>query len=122
MLARSHALYVCTYIMLGIFVYTVLYHLQRGVVLNFVVNFRAMAIYMGCNHWVWLRRLPINQEIKSKSQVNQAIKESFRVRSSDQEINLAIKIFDRRRRWKYGAHSGDSLVPRPRRGRGKSGS
>ena len=47
------------------------------------------------------------QEIKNNSQVNQAIKESFRVRSSDQGLNLAIKIFDRRRRWKYGAHSGD---------------
>ena len=66
-----------------------------------------MRICTGRNHWVWLRRLPIDQEIKNKSQVNQAIKESFGVRSSDQELNLAIKIFDRRRRWKYSAHSGD---------------
>ena len=39
--------------------------------------------------------------------VNQVIKRCTKARSSDQDRILVIKIFDRRRRWKYRAHCGD---------------
>ena len=45
--------------------------------------------------------------IKRKSLVDQEIKGCFKAGSSDQEQILAIKNFDRRRRWKYRVHSGD---------------
>ena len=48
-----------------------------------------------------------DQTIKRKNLVDQEIKSSFKVESSDQEPILAIKNFDRRRRWKYRAHCGD---------------
>ena len=48
-----------------------------------------------------------NQTIKRKSLVDQEIKSSFKAGSSDQEPILAIKKFDRRRRWKYRAHCCD---------------
>ena len=50
---------------------------------------------------------PTDQTIKRKSLVDQEIKSSFKAGSSDQEPILAIKNFDRRRRWKYRAHCGD---------------
>ena len=50
---------------------------------------------------------PTDQTIKRKSLVDQEIKSSFKAGSSDQEPILAIKNFDRRRRWKYRAHYGD---------------
>ena len=39
--------------------------------------------------------------------LRQAIKQAPRYESSNQGVIFAIKIFDRRRRWKYGAYSGD---------------
>ena len=50
---------------------------------------------------------PTDQTIKRKSLVDQEIKSSFKAGSSDQEPILAIKNFDRRRRWKYRAHCCD---------------
>ena len=51
--------------------------------------------------------ITVNQAIKALGKLDQAIKQASRNESRDQEGILAIKTFDRRRRWKYGAHSGD---------------
>ena len=48
--------------------------------------------------------ITVNQAL---GKLDQAIKQASRIESRDQEGILAIKTFDRRRRWKYGAHSGD---------------
>ena len=48
-----------------------------------------------------------NQAIKALGKLDQAIKQASGNESRDQEGILAIKTFDRRRRWKYGVHSGD---------------
>ena len=45
-----------------------------------------------------------NQEIKA---LDQAIKQALRDESSDQATISTIKILDRRRSWKYRAHSSD---------------
>ena len=45
--------------------------------------------------------------IKRKKFVDQGIKRCFKAGSSDQEPVLAIKNFDRRRRWKYRAYGSD---------------
>ena len=47
----------------------------------------------------------INESMLEK--LGQAIKQAPRYESSDQALVLAIKIFDCRRRCKYGAYSGD---------------
>ena len=48
-----------------------------------------------------------NQEIKTLEKLNQAIKQASRDESSDQASISTIKILDRRRSWKYRAHSSD---------------
>ena len=48
-----------------------------------------------------------NQAIKALRKLDQAIKQASRNESRDQAGILAIKTFDRRRRWKYGVDSGD---------------
>ena len=48
-----------------------------------------------------------NQRIKTLEKLGQAIKQAPRYESSDQGLIFEIKIFDRRRSWKYGAYSGD---------------
>ena len=48
-----------------------------------------------------------NQEIKTLEKLNQAIKQASRDESSDQASISMIKILDRRRSWKYRAHSSD---------------
>ena len=48
-----------------------------------------------------------NQAIKALGKLDQAIKQASRNESRDQAGILAIKTLDRRRRWKYGVHSGD---------------
>ena len=58
----------------------------------------------GRNQWVWS---PVRSTIKRKILVDQEIKGCLKAGSSDQEQNLAIKNFDRRRRWKYRIYSGD---------------
>ena len=56
------------------------------------------------NQWVWSL---VQSTIKCKFLVDQEIKGCLKAGSSDQEQNLAIKNFDRRRRWKYKVYSGD---------------
>ena len=46
-----------------------------------------------------------NQAIKTAEKVDQAIKQAFRDESNDHAPILTIKFLDRRRRWKYRAHS-----------------
>ena len=48
-----------------------------------------------------------NQEIKTLENLDQAIKQASRDESSDQASISMIKILDRRRSWKYRAHSSD---------------
>ena len=48
-----------------------------------------------------------NQRIKTLEKLGQAIKQAPRYESSDQGLIFEIKIFDRRRSWKYRAYSGD---------------
>ena len=48
-----------------------------------------------------------NQEIKTLEKLDQAIKQVSRDESSDQASISTIKILDRRRSWKYRAHSSD---------------
>ena len=48
-----------------------------------------------------------NQAIKALGTLDQAIKQASRNESRDKAGILAIKTFDRRRRWKYGVHSSD---------------
>ena len=48
-----------------------------------------------------------NQEIKTLEKLDQAIKQASRDESSDQASISTIKILDRRRSWKYRAHSSD---------------
>ena len=48
-----------------------------------------------------------NQEINTLEKLDQAIKQASRDESSDQASILTIKILDRRRSWKYRAHSSD---------------
>ena len=52
----------------------------------------------GRNHWVWLLGLQFDQAIKSVDHGGSRIKKCIKARSSDQEPNLTIKTFDRRRR------------------------
>ena len=47
-----------------------------------------------------------NQEIKTLEKLDQAIKQASRDESSDQ-ASVSIKILDRCRSWKYGAHCSD---------------
>ena len=58
----------------------------------------------GHNQWVWSL---VRSTIKRNISVDQEINGCFKEGSSDQERILAIKNFDRRRRWKYRVHSGD---------------
>ena len=60
----------------------------------------------GRNQWVWSLA---QSTIKRKILVDQEIKGCLKTGSSDQEQNLVIKNFDRRRRWKYRVHSGDYI-------------
>ena len=48
-----------------------------------------------------------NQAIKTPEKVDQTIKQAPRDESNDQALILTIKFLDRRRRWKYRAHSSD---------------
>ena len=65
----------------------------------------AHTMHGGHNQWVWsLARSTIKRKIFL---VNQEINGCFKAGSSDQEQILAIKNFDRRRRWKYRVHSSD---------------
>ena len=64
----------------------------------------AHAMHGGRNQWVWSLA---QSTIKCKILVDQEIKGCFKAGSSDQEQILAIKNFDRRRRWKYRVYSGD---------------
>ena len=51
-----------------------------------------------------------NQGIKTLEKVDQAVKQASRDESNDQAFILTIKFLDRRRRWKYRAHSSDYLL------------
>ena len=66
--------------------------------------------YMGVADRICLYTRPFtkrNQAIKILEKVDQAIKQASRDESNDQAFILTIKFLDRRRRWKYRAHSSD---------------
>ena len=80
-----------------------------GVVYSHVASMIAADLQLrdahgGRNQWVWSL---VRSTIKRKILVDQEIKGCLKAGSSDQEQNLAIKNFDRRRRWKYRVYSGD---------------
>ena len=52
-----------------------------------------------------------NQEIKTPEKLDQAINQASRDESSDQVSISTIKILDRRRSWKYRAHTCSSDYP-----------